>query len=297
MPATPALLPPVLFVLLWSTGFIFTKYGLPYAEPFTFLAIRFGIVVLILLIVVLVTRATWPQSWAAVFHIVVAGVFAHAIYLGGAFAGMATGVNAGISALLVGVQPLLTAVLAGPMLGERVTARQWTGLGLGFIGVWLVVSNSLLDASGETAISLAGFLWHMLALFGITMGVLYQKRFCADMNLRTGSLIQFTAATALVAIAALLFEDNSVEWTGKFLFSLGWLVLVLSIGAMTLLWVLVRHDAASNVASLFYLVPPVTALIAWFMFGDIVTLTTIAGMVVVATAIILINTTGRRPRA
>ncbi len=292
MRTTPAWLAfaPPLFVLLWSSGFIGAKYGLPYAEPLTFLLIRFVLVTAILAVMALVMRAPWPQSWSQVGHIAVAGLLIHATYLGGVFEAIHLGLPAGTAALITALQPLLTAIAAGPFLGEKVTARQWLGFGLGLLGVGLVVANKLqLDQANLAAIACA-----VTAVLGITAGTLYQKRYGAGMDLRTGSIIQFTASgLALLALAPWL-ETMQVQWTGHFLFALGWLVLVLSLGAISLLLLLIRHGAAAKTAGLFYLVPPVTALIAWAMFGETMQALGITGMLVTIAGVALVTRPQRR---
>ncbi len=271
---------PLLFVLLWSTGFIGAKFGLPYAEPLTFLSTRYVLVIGLMLLVVLATRAPWPRRPQDFFHIGLSGLLLHACYLGGVFIAIDRGLPAGVTALVVGMQPLLTALGAGWLLGERVSARQWAGLALGFAGVALVVG----DKAGTGGAGLAG-LWHALlpalvALVAITGGTLYQKRFCPRFDLRTGSVIQFVPTLAVSALAASQTETMQIDWQGEFVFALLWLVLVLSLGAISLLNILIRNGSAVNVASLFYLTPPTTALIAWAMFGETLALPALAGMVV-----------------
>jgi drug/metabolite transporter (DMT)-like permease len=221
---------PALFVVLWSTGFIGARLGLPHAEPLTFLALRYGLAAGLLVLVALATRAPWPKRAAEIGHYAVAGLLVHGVYLGGVFVGISLDVEAGVSALIVGLQPLLTAALAGLLLGERVTARQWMGLGVGLLGVGLVLSVKL----GEGAGSALGSLACVAALLGITAGTLYQKRFCAGMDLRTGSVVQFVAAGIVTAPLAFFLETMKIEWTGEFVFALLWLVVVLSLGAISL---------------------------------------------------------------
>lgn len=277
-PAAPALFRdvgiPALFVVLWSTGFIGARLGLPHAGPLTFLALRYGLAAGLLVLVALATRAPWPRRPAEIGHYAVAGLLVHGIYLGGVFIGISLGVEAGVSALIVGLQPLLTAALAGVLLGERVTPRQWAGLALGLSGVALILARKLGQGPGDTLGSLAC----VAALLGITAGTLYQKRYCARMDLRTGSVVQFAAAGAATAPLALLFEDTHIDWNGEFVFALFWLVVVLSLGAVSLLYLLIRRGAAAQVASLFFLVPPCTALIAWPLFGETLGPAAIAGM-------------------
>jgi drug/metabolite transporter (DMT)-like permease len=274
---------PGLFVVLWSTGFIGAKYGLPYAGPATFLALRFVLVIALMLAIALAVRAPWPAP-RQVVHIAVVGVLLQAGYLGGVFAAIHLGMSAGVSSLIVGLQPVLTAVLAAPMVRERLGARQWLGLALGLAGVALVVSAKT---------SLTGLSWEsvgmsFLALGSITVGTLYQKRFCGPFDLRTGSVIQFVAALAVMAPFAIFVEHLAVRWTGEFLFALSWLVVVLSIGAISLLMLLIRRGAATKVASLFYLVPPVTALIAYFVFGETLPWSALAGMALAVVGVAMV---------
>ena len=274
---------PFLFDFLWSTGFIGAKYGLPYAEPLSFLLTRYGFVIALMTAIALATRAPWPKEPKQWLHIGVSGVLVHAIYLGGVFVAIKHGLPAGITALVVGMQPLLTAFGAGWLLGEKVSGRQWGGLALGFVGVGLVVSGKLGDGALGPMLVPA-----LIALLGITVGTLYQKRFCAKFDLRTGSVIQFVPTAVLTAIAVALYEDYKIEWTGQFAFALGWLVLVLSIGAISLLNLLIRSGSAVNVASLFYLTPLSTAPIAWVIFGEKLTLTAAVGMALAVSGVYLV---------
>ena len=278
---------PFLFVFLWSTGFIGAKFGLPYAEPLTFLLLRFLAISGLMAAFAVLTRAPWPKSRQQVFHIAVSGLLVHAIYLGGVFSAIGHGLPAGITALVVGMQPLLTACGAGWLLGERVSARQWLGLALGFVGVALVIVNKL----GQLPL-LATLTPALVALLGITAGTLYQKRFCARFDLRTGAVIQFLPSAMLTAVVAGLTESMYVEWTSSFVFALMWLVLVLSFGAISLLNLLIHTGGAVHVARLFYLTPPMTALIAWFVFGETLSAPAIAGMVLALFGVYLAR--GRR---
>ncbi|HEX6980805.1 MAG TPA: DMT family transporter [Alphaproteobacteria bacterium] len=278
-------LAPALFVLLWSTGFIGAKAGLPYAEPFTFVAVRYGFVVALMLPLSLMLRAPWPGSWREFVHIAVAGLLMHAVYIAGVFAAIAAGLPAGITALIVGLQPVLTATVVGPVLGERVRMRQWLGLLLGLAGVALVLADKL-DFAGAT---LAGVALATAALFGITFGTIYQKRFCAGADLRTGAVIQFAAAGLACLAVAVPIETMRIVWSVEFVAALAWLVIVLSIGTVSLLYLLLRRGAAAKTASLFYLVPPVTALFAWLLFGETLGPTSLAGMVVAAIGVALVQ--------
>lgn len=275
---------PLLFVFLWSTGFVGAKLGLPYVEPMTFLLLRFALVVALMLPLAFAFHAPWPTSWRQAGHIAVSGVLLHGVYLGGCFAAIHSGMSAGLTALVCGLQPILTAFAAAPMLGEHVSRRQWAGLLLGLAGVALVL---------EQRISLSGLSGYSIAMVGmalaaITVGAVYQKRFAGNFDLRSGSVIQFLAAAVVLLPFALAFESMQVQWTGEFVFALGWLVLVLSIGAISLLTLIIRKRAATNTASLFYLVPPTTALEAYLLFGETITGLALVGMVLVVTGVALV---------
>jgi drug/metabolite transporter (DMT)-like permease len=271
-------LTPTLFVLLWSTGFISAKFGLPYAPPLTFLLLRFIGVLVILLPLVLVLRATWPVG--KIGHIAVAGILIQAGYLGGVWCAIALGMPAGLSALIVGMQPILTA-FAASFVGESVRRRQWLGLLLGLCGVGLVVASK---------ITLTGLSWQSLAcsvmaLLSITVGALYQKRFCPHFDLRTGTIVQFAASAVVVLPFAIYFEQFDwtlarVQWTPNFIGALSWSILALSIGAIFLLFMLIRQSAATRVTGLMYMTPPTTAIMAWLMFGEKFSLLGAFGMVV-----------------
>jgi len=280
---------PAVFVLLWSTGFIGAKLGLPHAEPLTFLSLRFALVASVLAVICVLARAPWPKTRGQVMHIAVAGLLVQAGYLGGVFSAIALGLSAGAAALIVGAQPLLTACLARPLLAERIAPVQWAGFALGLVGVVFVLGPAAGDdvnATGATAPSLA---FAFIGLASITAGTLYQKRFAVSMDLRSGSLIQFLAASALLAPLAWATESMQISWTGEFVFALGWLALVLSLGAITLLNLLIRRGAASRVASLFYLTPGVTAVIAWAVFDERLALTGIVGLALAAIGVALVN--------
>jgi len=265
---------PLLFVVLWSTGFIGAKLGLPDCEPLTLLTLRYAAVLVLMGAIALATRAPWPASPAQWMHIGVSGLLIHAVYLGGVFTAIRLGLPAGVTALVVGLQPVLTALGAGLLLRERVRATQWAGLALGLAGVVLVVARKVEGGPAAAALLLPA----VVALAGITAGTLYQKRFCASFDLRTGSVVQFLPSLVVTGLAAWRTETMVVHWTPAFVFALGWLVLVLSLGAVSLLNVLIRSGSAVNVASLFYLTPPTTALIAWAMFGETLTGLALAGM-------------------
>ena len=289
-PKSPALqsafltLTPGLFVVLWSTGFIGMKIGAPFAEPFTFMGFRMLLVTSILLVIIAVTRAPWPRSAAAVGHIAVAGLLVHATYLCGVLFAIQMQLPLGFVALIAGLQPILTAVFANIFLHEKLNGRQWLGMALGLTGVMMVVlSKYSLGTFNFAAMGAAA-----IALFGITFGTLYQKRFCANMDLRTGGVIQYTATGLLLWTLAFATETRSVDWTAQFVFALFWLAIVLSIGAIGLLYLLIRRGAASKVASLFFLTPSVTAVMAYALFGESLRWPAIAGLLVTAAGVALV---------
>ena len=254
---------PLAFVLLWSTGFIVAKYAVPHAPPLTFLLYRFAGVIVILLPIVALTRAPWPRTARAWFDVAVVGVLLQATYLGGVWVAIAHGMPAGISALLVGAQPLLTALFAFTV-SERATRLQWAGLIVGFIGIALVLSDRLtLAGVGPLALAI-----NLLALAGISAGTLYQKKYVGEVDLRTGSVIQFAASFAVLLPFAILLESLAVDYTLEFWLALGWSVVALSLVAITLLLVMIRRGRATDVTSLLYLTPPTTALMAWLIFGE-----------------------------
>ena len=276
---------PATFVFLWSSGFIGAKYGLPYVEPFTFLGIRFVTVAALMLLICFITRAPWPKDRIAFLHVAVCGLLVQATYLGGVFTSIHHGLPTGISALIPGLQPILTAFFARYVLNEILAPRQWLGVVLGFLGVVLVVANKL-SLSGDliASILLAG-----VSLIGITAGTLYQKKYGGEMDLRSGSVIQFGASAVVMWAFAFTFESREIQWTGEFIFAMFWLVFVMSIGAISLLMLLIRKGAVAKVASLFYLVPPVTAIMGFLMFGETLGFTELAGFAVTVVGVALVT--------
>jgi len=273
---------PVLFVLLWSTGYIGAKYGLPYAEPFTLLFLRFALALLLLAPLVGWFRPGMAMSGRERGHLMVSGLLLHGVYLGGVFAAIKLGLSAGLTALIVGSQPLL-ASLAAPLLGERPSPLHWLGIGLGFCGITLI-----LGGAPDTAVALPALFAAVAALFGITAGTLYQKRFCTQHDLLAVTVHQYLPTVALFGIVALLFETREIDWTAQFVAALLWLVLALSLGAILLLTWLIKHGEASKVSSLFYLVPPVTAIEAWLLFGEPLGWIKVAGIALVALGVWLV---------
>jgi drug/metabolite transporter (DMT)-like permease len=258
---------PALFVWLWSTGFIGAKYGLPFAEPFTLLLIRMLLTLVLLAGLAWIMKTRWP-GWRGAGHLAVTGMLVHGCYLGGVYYAIQDGMASGIVSLIVGLQPLVTAAAAVVFLKESVTGRQWVGLALGLVGVALVLLEKFGVNGSDSMYSPWSLLWAVFALAGISMGTVYQKRYGTNADLVAGSLIQFSAAAALFAVGAFALETREVEWTLQLQLSMAWLVVGLSIGAVLLLMWLIRQGAASQVASLFYLVPPVTALEAFLLFDE-----------------------------
>ncbi len=273
---------PVLFVLLWATGFVGAKLGLPYAPPLKFLLLRFAVVIVLMTALALATRAPWPRG-INIAHVSIAGALLQGGYLGGVFVAISLGMSAGLAALIVSTQPILTA-LVSRLNGERLAPRQWAGLALGLVGVGMVVSNKL----GFTGLGLPAVAAGVIALLSITAGTLYQKKHCGNEDLRTQSVVQFIAAAALVLPLSMAFESREIVWSGALIFAIGWLVVVLSFGATSLLLLLIRRGAATAVTSLMYLVPPVTALLAYLMFDEKLTLFSVAGMLVAVAGVALV---------
>ncbi len=281
---------PLLFVLLWSTGFIAAKYGLAYAPPLKFLLYRFVLVAVLMGVVALATHAVWPATITEVAHVVIAAWLVHGVYLGGVLVAIAGGMSAGMAAMLVGLQPIVTVILARGWLGEKVVPRQWLGLALGLAGVWLVVRHKV-----ELAVDGKALAAILLALAGISVGTLYQKRYCSHVDLRSSAVIQFTACALAYAPLVFAFEPEPVRWTPEFAFALGWAVVVLSVGAISLLYWLLRHGAASSVAGLFFLVPAVTAVMAFLLFDETLDALAIAGMVLISVGVALARQTKGPP--
>jgi drug/metabolite transporter (DMT)-like permease len=275
---------PAVFVLLWSSGFIGAKFGLVYAEPLTYLLLRMLGVLVILGVVVVLTRPKWPNA-VGYRHSVAAGLMVHGLYLGGVFVAIGHGLPAGLAALIVSLQPLLTSTLANRWLGERVGVRQWLGLALGLAGVYLVLRDKA--TAGEA--TLLAWVSVTVGLIGITVGTIYQKRFGGGIDWRPALLIQYAAATVLFAAGAFGFETRVVHWTPDFVIVLSYLVVVLSLGTVWLYYFMIRQSAATRVVSLFYLTPAVTALMAFALFGEKLAPLALVGMAVCVAAVFLVN--------
>ena len=280
---------PAVFVLIWSTGFVVAKYGLPYAPPLTFLSIRYALSWLCFLIWIALARVSWPRGRQQWLHLAVSGVLIHAGYLGGVWVAIRLGMGSGLASLMVGLQPVLTALWVSSMAsnsgsGEKVTQRQWLGLALGLGGLVLVVSRKFGSTQEITAFTLAAI---TIALLSITAGTLYQKQFVQPADVRGANAVQIAAAFA-VTLPLALFETEAVTWTPQFMGALAWSVLVLTMGGSSLLYMLIQRGAATAVTSLLYLVPPCTALMAWLLFAEPITVVTVIGTAITALGVSLV---------
>ena len=271
------------FVLVWSTGFIVARYGVPHAPALTFLALRFALTLLVLAPLIMVQQARWPSLREAA-HLAVAGLLIHGIYLSGVWIAIEHGMPSAMSALIVNMQPILTAVWVA-WAGEQVTRRQWLGLSLGLVGVVLAVASKW-TAEG---VSVTNLLCCVASLAGITAGTLYQKRKVPTFDLRTGTFVQLAASLALVGPFALALESRPVMWNAELMLALAWAVLAISIGAVFLLFRLIERGSATSVTSLMYLVPPSTALMAWLLFDEAYGWWAAAGMAFAAAGVALVQ--------
>ena len=280
---------PWVFVLIWSTGFIVARYGMPHAPPLSFLAWRYALSIACFLPWIVWAGVKWPRSRAQWLHLAVVGVLMHAGYLGGVWAAVKAGMGSGLSALIVGLQPVLTAIWLSAMGGEqgRVSGRQWLGLLLGFAGLLLVVSRKLLEGSPGDQANPQNLACAVFALLAITAGTLYQKRFVQACDVRTANTVQLIAAL-LVTLPLALLEAESVRITGELIGAMAWSVLGLTLGGSSLLYLLIQRGAAASVASLMYLVPPCTAVIAWLLFREPITPLTVAGIALTAFGVSLV---------
>lgn len=268
---------PALFVVLWATGFIGARYAMPWAEPFTFLWVRFALSFALLLVLVPFFGAKAIGLRSAV-HAGIAGVLMHAIYLGGIFWAVKHGLPAGFAGLIVGLQPMLTAVMAGAFIGETVTRKHWLGLIVGLIGVATVLSPKFNQINGGVTAAMIGA--SLVAVIAMSAGTVWQKRFVSHSDLITVTLCQYAGGWLVAFCASLAFEHQQFTINGELIFAMAWLVLVLSLGAIFLLMLLIREGEVARVASLFYLVPAVTALLAWFLFGETLNVVQLIGMAI-----------------
>lgn len=278
---------PWVFVLIWSTGFIVARLAMPHASPMTFLCWRYAFSVACFFVWVKAAGLRFPNTLSACGHLAVTGVLMHAGYLGGVWAAVHFGMGAGLSALVVGLQPVLTGIWLS-YAGDRVSGRQWLGLALGLLGLLMVVANKLTHVGEVSPLTLALV---TAGLLSITVGTLYQKRYVKPCDVRTASTVQLMAAF-LVTIPFAWLEDSPLVWVPDLVIAMTWSVLALTLGASSLLYLLIERGAAAAVSSLMYLVPPCTALVAWFLFDEALTFMTVLGMAVTVTGVALV-----RPKA
>lgn len=279
---------PAVFVLIWSTGFIVARYGMPYAPPLKFLAVRYALSLACFGVWVALARVAWPKQRAQWGHLAVTGILMQAGYLGGVWAAVREGMGAGLVALLVGIQPVLTAVWLS-FHGGRISQRQWVGLGLGFAGLVLVVLRKLGQGGEVSVLTMA---LTLMALVSITAGTLYQKRFVAPCDVRSASAVQMAAAL-LVTLPFAALESESIQWNLHSGGAMAWSVLALSLGGSSLLYMLIQRGTATAVTSLLYLVPPCTAVMAWLLFSEPITLVTVLGIALTAVGVSLVVRNGR----
>ena len=286
---------PAVFVLIWSTGFIVAKFGLPYAPPLTFLVLRYTFSIACFLVWIGLSGARWPRGRRQWLHLALTGMLMHAGYLGGVWVAVKSGMGSGLAALVVGLQPVITALWlswagSSSQPGARdtpqtqVTLRQWTGLVLGLGGLLLVVARKFGSGSEVTALTLG---CTVFALFSITIGTLYQKRFVQPTDVRTANAVQLAAAL-LATLPFSLLESEAIVWNTEFIGAMAWSVLALTLGGSSLLYLLIQRGAATAVTSLLYLVPPTTAVMAWLLFGEAITMATVVGTALTAVGVSLV---------
>jgi len=284
---------PIIFVLLWSTGFIGAKYILPYAEPFVFLTIRYLFATLILVAIAKAIGESLRITWSQIKQSILVSVFLHVIYIGGVFYAIFIDIPAGITAVIVSLQPILVSAIAIPLLNERLSYKQIFGLLLGFIGVTFLLIPKLFEGDLSIGFSAAGITACVLALLGTTAGYLIQKKGGADIPFLPGTAVQFASATIIFAIASIIFEPLKVDITLEFILALAWIVIALSIGSIFLLFYLLRKGSASSVSSLYYLVPPLTAIQAYLFFGERINTIGLVGMALAALGTLIVTKEGK----
>ncbi len=272
-----------IFIIIWSSGFIVSRLGMPFSEPMTFLFLRFSGVCVLMLPIILWKKIPWP-SLQQIVHIAVAGSLLQFGYLAGVWISVRAGMPAGLSALIVGLQPILTALFAY-FVAEKINSRQWLGLFLGLIGVVLVLSAKL----NTHGVTISNILWNVFALISITAGTIYQKKYCPSFDLRIGSFIQFMTSAFISGLAAIAFETRVVQWSNEMIGALVWSIFFISIGAISLLFVLIRRGNATKVSSIMYLTPPTTAVLAWIFFKEPLTPIIVIGTIVTSLGVLLVN--------
>ena len=274
---------PIIFVLIWSTGFIVARYGMPYAPPLKFLVVRYALSLICFGAWVAAARVAWPANRSQWLHLAVTGVFMQAGYLGGVWAAVRAGMGSGLIALLVGIQPVLTAIWLSSR-GGAISRRQWAGLLLGFAGLVMVVWRKLGQGGEVTWLSMS---LALLALLSITIGTLYQKRYVAPCDVRSASMVQLAAAL-LVSLPFAWLESDPMQWNAASAGAMAWSVLALTLGGSSLLYILIQRGSATAVTSLLYLVPPCTAVMAWLLFDEPITVLTVAGIAITAIGVSLV---------
>ena len=288
---------PAVFVLIWSTGFIVARYGMPHAPPLSFLALRYALSIACFLAWIAWAKVAWPQSRAQWLHLSLTGILMHAGYLGGVWVAVKAGMGSGLSSLIVGFQPVLTAIwLAYSLRGSDqpgVSRRQWLGLLLGFVGLLMVVWRKLTLGTPLDHVTPANMAFALAALLSITVGTLYQKRFVQACDVRSANTVQLLAAL-VVTLPFALMETEAMRWNGELAGAMAWSVLGLTVGGSSLLYMLIQRGAAASVTSLMYLVPPTTAVMAWMLFGESITLMTLAGTALTALGVSLVVRPSRR---
>ena len=275
---------PAVFVLIWSTGFIVARYGMPHAPPFSFLAMRYAFSIFCFSIWIYLAKVKWPQTRQEVLHLSITGILMHAGYLGGVWAAVKAGMGSGLSALIVGFQPVLTAIWLssrGTTAENKISQRQWMGLILGFLGLLLVVWRKLTQGSALDHVNLVNFSFALMALLSITLGTLYQKSFVKPCDVRSANTIQLMAAL-VVTMPLAFMETEAIQWNAELWGAMAWSVLGLTLGGSSLLYLLIQKGAAASVTSLMYLVPPCTAILAWMLFDEPITLVTLLGIALTA---------------
>lgn len=277
---------PIVFVLIWSTGFIVARYGMPHSPPFKFLALRYALSILCFLPWIWLSAVRWPAGGRQWLHLAVTGILMHAFYLGGVWAAVKAGMGSGVSALIVGLQPVLTAVWLSST-GGQVSRRQWLGLVLGFAGLMMVVSRKLGAGSPTDHVDVLNLSLIVAALMSITIGTLYQKRHVAACDVRSANVVQLGAALVVTLPMALL-ESESMAWGGELVGAMAWSVLALTLGGSSLLYLLIQRGAATAVTSLLYMVPPCTAIMAWVLFDEPITALTVLGTALTAFGVSLV---------
>lgn len=283
---------PLLFVFLWSTGFISAKFGLPSAEPFTFLGIRMLIATLILFSLIPFFKVTWPKRIIDYGHMAVVAILIHCIYLGGVFSAIKAGFPSSMTAIVIGLQPLVTVFIAARWLDETITLLKIAGLVIGFIGITIVITQQGIDTG---AVNYTGLVFTTTGLIAISVGTVYQKKFCGTYDLLPSVCFQFLVNTVVMGVLAFSLESREVDWTLSFVLALAWLVLVLSAGTSILLLWLIRTGEASKVAGLFYLVPPFVVVQAWMFFGETFGLVSIVGIIACVIGVAMVLKSGNNP--